>query len=186
MTQIQTLPVERFFPADGKIAGMDFSPITDTLFIGTTPKSEAYDLLRELGVGLVINMRWERRPYRDLHTSPIPTLWLPTFDTPLIPIPVRVLVRGALAARETLSQGKKVYVHCQMGRHRGVAIGSAVLIAQGYEAEEAMRLIQQKRPVADPGAWYIRRQILRFERAWKRLHPGETRAAPSPLPEQGD
>ncbi len=166
---------------------MDFSRITDTLFIGTTPKSEAYDRLRELGVGLVINMRWERRPYRDPHTSPIPTLWLPTFDSPLIPIPVRVLMRGALAAQETLAQGKKVYVHCQMGRHRGVAIGSAVLIAQGYEPEEAMRLIKKARPVADPDAWYIRRQILRFARAWKRLHPDEAQPAPSPsAPEQGD
>lgn len=148
---------------------MDFSPITDYLFIGTTPKSEAYDLLREHGVGLVINMRWERRPYRDPHTSPIPTLWLPTFDSPLILIPVRFLVRGARAAEEVLDAGKKVYVHCQMGRHRGVAMGAAILIARGYEPEAAMRKIKEARPVADPDAWYIRSQILKFAEAWNKL-----------------
>jgi protein-tyrosine phosphatase len=165
---------------------MDFSPVTDFLMIGTTPKTEAYDLLRTLEVGIVINMRWERRPYRDLHTSPIPTLWLPTFDSPVIPIPVRALVRGAHAAQEVIAAGRKVYVHCQMGRHRGVAMGSAVLIAQGYQPEAAMRTIKKARPVADPDAWYIKRQILKFSEVWKRLlHTGAARA-PVILQDEGE
>ena len=38
---------------------MNFSPITDDLFIGTTPSAEDYNQLRNLGVRLMINMRVE-------------------------------------------------------------------------------------------------------------------------------
>ena len=149
----------------------DFSIITKDLIIGTTPRSQGYPALHALGVKLVINMRWERRPYPDFHIPPMPALWLPTVDSPIIPIPVAVLMRGVQAALPVIKKGDCVYVHCQMGRHRGVAMGSAILIAQGYETLEAMRLIKERRPVADPEAWHIRRQILRFAKAWRKRSP---------------
>ena len=70
---------------------MNFSPITNDLFIGTTPSAQDYSHLRDLGVRLVINMRVEYRPRRDLHFSPLQLLWLPMFDIPLIPIPISIL-----------------------------------------------------------------------------------------------
>jgi protein-tyrosine phosphatase len=73
---------------------------------------------------------------------------------------------GARAALETLKLGGKVYVHCAGGRHRGVAMGSCVLIAQGYAPEDAMQLIAERRLIADPYAYYIRPRILRFAREW--------------------
>jgi len=145
---------------------MEYSQITDRLYIGTTPSSEDYQQLREMGVGLVINMRVERRPYPDPHEIPIQRLWLPTFDSPLIPIPIRALQRGAKAALETIDNGGKVYVHCAAGAHRGVAMGAAVLIAQGYSMKEAVEMIKDARSVADPDAWYIRRRIRRFAEIW--------------------
>jgi len=145
---------------------MDFSPITDNLFIGTTPSSNDYDRLRELGVGLIINMRVEYRPRKDPFTPPLRLLWLPTFDSPLIPIPIRSLVRGAIAALETIQNGGKVYAHCAGGVHRGVTMGAAILIAQGYDPHAAMTLIKQCRPIADPFAFYIRPRILKFAREW--------------------
>ena len=141
---------------------MNFSPITEDLFIGTTPSSEDYNQLRDLGVRLVINMRVEYRPRKDVHESPLQLLWLPTFDTPLIPISIKYLQRGAKAALKTIQNGGKVYAHCAGGVHRGVAMGAAILIAQGYEAESAMQLIKQKRPVADPFAFYIQPRVLKF------------------------
>ena len=151
----------------GKIRGMDFSQITDNLFIGTTPRSEAYHTLRSLGVRLVINMRVERRPFPDHHDPPIPALWLPTFDTPFIPIPMRLLEQGVIAALKTFEGGGKVYVHCAAGAHRGVAMGSAILIALGYAPEQAMQLVMERRKAADPQIWYIRRRILRFAELWR-------------------
>ncbi len=145
---------------------MDYSRITDDLFIGTTPNPRDYDHLRDLGVRLVINMRVERRPWADTHHTPMSLLWLPTFDSPFVPIPIRFLHRGVAAALETIKKGGKVYVHCAGGRHRGVAMGASILIAQGMDPESAMDLIKERRSFADPRAFYIRPRILRFAREW--------------------
>jgi len=76
------------------------------------------------------------------------------------------LVRGALAALETIQNGGKVYAHCAGGRHRAVTMGAAILIAQGYDPHAAMTLIKQRRSIADPFAFYIRPRILKFAREW--------------------
>jgi dual specificity MAP kinase phosphatase len=143
---------------------MEFSQITDSLFIGTTPGRGDFDRLRSLGVTLVINMRLGLPPVRDAHNPPVNVLWLPVFDSPLFPIPVHVLARGVVAALAVLQAGGKVYTHCHWGRHRGVAMGAAILIAQGYSTDQAMALIKQRRPVADPYIWYIRRVIEKYAR----------------------
>jgi protein tyrosine phosphatase (PTP) superfamily phosphohydrolase (DUF442 family) len=146
---------------------MDLSEITDNLFIGTTPRNDETKLLHDLGVRLVINMRFEKRPPQQPHDLPIKFLWLPTIDSPGLVIPIRSLIRGVHAALETFKTGGKVYVHCQRGRHRGVAMGASILIALGYEPQEAMDLIKAQRPIADPDVFYIRRRILRFAHAWR-------------------
>ncbi len=146
---------------------MDLSRISDNLFIGTTPLAQDYDHLRGLGVRLVINMRIEKPPAADLHNPPLIFLWLPTIDSPLFLIPMRFLQHGARAGLETIQSGGKVYAHCAKGRHRGVAMGAAILVAQGYAPEAAMRLIKSQRPSADPDIFYIRSRILRFARQWQ-------------------
>jgi len=148
---------------------MDFSEITEDLFIGRTPRGKDFDLLRELGVRLVINMRLEKLPTRGRHIQPIHYLWLPTIDSPGLVIPIRFLRWGVCAALETIRSGGKVYAHCGKGRHRGVAMGAAILIAQGHPPEKAMELIKAQRPIADPDAFYIRSRILRFARQWQAI-----------------
>ena len=149
----------------------NFSNITDDLFIGTTPLASDYDGLRELGIRLLINMRLVHGPFRDPHHEPIKLLWLRTIDSPLFPIPISKLMTGAKAALETIQSGGKVYVHCAGGRHRGVAMGSCILIAQGYAAEDAMQLISKRRSYADPQIYYIRARILRFAQEWGEASP---------------
>jgi protein-tyrosine phosphatase len=144
----------------------NFSNITDDLFIGSTPLASDYDGLRELGIRLIINMRLTRGPFPDTHHTPIRLLWLRTIDSPLFPIPIAKLILGAQAALDTIQAGGKVYVHCAYGRHRGVAMGSCVLIAQGYDPEDAMKLISERRSIADPNAYYIRSRIMEFARQW--------------------
>jgi protein-tyrosine phosphatase len=146
---------------------MNFSPITDDLFIGTTPSSRDYNHLRDLGVRLVINMRVERWPHRDLHPSPLQLLWIPTFDSPFVPIPIRALHRGANAALDVIQKGGKVYAHCAGGVHRGVTMGSCILIAQGHDPHAAMTLVKEKRLIADPFIFYIRPRILKFAEQWQ-------------------
>ena len=148
---------------------MDFSQITDHLFIGDTPSRNDYDILRDLGVHLIINMRIEKCPARDQHRPPLHFLWLPTIDSPGLVIPIGFLVRGVHAALETIQAGGKVYAHCAQGRHRGVAMGAAILIALGYDPNQAMELIKAQRPSADPDMFYIRSRIFRFARAWQTI-----------------
>ena len=77
-----------------------------------------------------------------------------------------VFLLGTYSWRIRHVMGGKVYVHCAYGRHRGPAMGSCVLIAQGYEPEEAMKIVVERRAVADPHIPYIRSRILHFARQW--------------------
>ena len=148
---------------------MNFSQITNDLFIGNTPALKDYEQLRELGIRLIINMRFSRGPKPDSHHEPISTLWLRSLDSPFFPISIHKLLQGAQTALETIRSGGKVYTHCAYGRHRGVAMGACVLIAQGHDPLEAMRLITEHRSVADPFAYYIKPRILKFANEWKIL-----------------
>jgi protein-tyrosine phosphatase len=71
------------------------------------------------------------------------------------------------AALPVIQEGYGVLVHCRAGRHRSVAMACCVLIGMGVGADEAMELVVQKRPVADPHAGYIARRIYMFQEAWK-------------------
>lgn len=147
---------------------MNFSHITDDVFIGTTPSIKDYNGLRDLGIRLIINMRVEYRPRKDPHPTPLELLWLPTFDSPLLPIPIKSLISGANAALRVIQNGGRVFAHCAYGVHRGVAMGACILIAQGMSPFAAMELIKAKRPQANPDAFYIRPRILKFAKEWEK------------------
>ncbi len=138
---------------------MDCSKITEYLYVGKTPFRKGYEILRELRIDLIINMRVEYPPPRN---APIQTLWLPSADHPFIWIPIRLVKRGVDNALKVIGEGGKVYSHCHGGVHRAVAMASCILIAQGYSPSEAMALVKAGRPKADPNIWYIRRQIIGF------------------------
>ena len=80
---------------------MNFSKITDDLFIGSMPLGHHYDQLR-----------FSLAPKADSHEVPINTLWLRSIDSPLFPISISKLMRGAQAALATIRAGGKVYAHC--------------------------------------------------------------------------
>lgn len=145
---------------------MNYSKITDNLYIGTTPKKIDYEQLHELGISLVINMRIGTPPRRDPHSPPLQSLWLPTIDSPVFPIPMRFLKIGVREALKVMNNGGVVYTHCSKGRHRGPAMGACILIAKGMAVEKAMDLIKQQRPVSDLQMWYIRHRIAKFAREW--------------------
>jgi protein tyrosine phosphatase (PTP) superfamily phosphohydrolase (DUF442 family) len=146
---------------------MNLSKITDQLYIGTTPGTKDYETLHSLGVSLVINMRFGAPPRHDPHSPPMKSLWLPAIDSPFFPIPMWMLKTGVNEALKVIESQGVVFTHCSRGRHRGPAVGACILIAQGRSVEQAMELIKQQRPVADPEVWYIRRRIMKFAREWQ-------------------
>lgn len=152
---------------------MNFSQITPDLFIGPMPTAADYDRLYELGVRLVLNMRFASHLPEGVVQPPFEVLWLRTFDSPFTPMPLRTILKGTHRALDVIRDGGKIYSHCAKGRHRSVVMGAAILIAQGHTPDEAMRLIKEKRPISDPGVFYIRKRIFDFARHW---HKYQTRA----------
>jgi len=71
------------------------------------------------------------------------------------------------AAAETMAEGDKVMVYCKGGMHRRVVMACCILISQGCTAEEAIRLVKEKRPVARPEDGHYKKVIERFEAAWR-------------------
>jgi len=145
---------------------MDISEITENLYISSRVEEDDLEAIRRLDPGLIISMIIHRRPPRILSESGLSVLWLRTIDFPLIPIPIRTLNRGVEAALPVIHDGGRVLIFCEAGRHRSVAMASCILIGMGCSAEQAMQLIGERREVADPWAWHIRRQIRRFEAYW--------------------
>jgi hypothetical protein len=49
----------------------------------------------------------------------------------------------------------------------GACDGGMYFDRQGKSPEQAMRLIEQQRPIADPHAWNLQHQNLEFLQTWK-------------------
>jgi protein tyrosine phosphatase (PTP) superfamily phosphohydrolase (DUF442 family) len=148
-----------------EVTSPHISQITDYLFISAFPRGEHVAEIVALGVRLVLSMHW-MRPTKMLGIPPVTLLWLPTFDFILLPMPIRTLNKGVLAALLAIREGGSVLVHCKSGVHRSVAQAACVLIGMGYTADDAMQLIKEKRAVADPYARHIQSRILKFEKQW--------------------
>lgn len=149
---------------------MDYSQITDYLSIMASPVDADAATLLDNNVKLVLAMN-HKVPPGALRTAPLALLHLPTSDSPFLPIPMAKLQTGVEAALPVIDAGGGVMVYCNRGRHRSVTMAAAILIAKGYTADEAMALIKHRRPAADPGIWYIKSRIRKFERDWRAKHP---------------
>jgi protein-tyrosine phosphatase len=145
--------------------GYDISQITDYLYISARPERKYVEEFRSLNVRLILSTHW-LLPAKVFRQPPFQLLWLPMFDSPLIPIPLALLNRGVQVALAVIQQGGKVLVHCRYGIHRSVAMGCCVLIGNGFTAPEAMEIVKNRREVADPYRWYIQSRIEKFEAYW--------------------
>lgn len=149
-----------------KSSNPDISAITEYLFISAWPRGDHADEIRSLNIRLILSMHWIK-PSKKLSQPPVQLLWLPTFDNPLLKMPIPTLQRGVEAALPVIEDGYGVLVHCRAGVHRSVAMACCVLIGMGMTADQAMELVVQQRPVADPHIWYIEQRIYLFEQVWR-------------------
>jgi len=148
----------------------DLSQITKYLFVSSLPKDEHAKHILSLGIRLVISMPVYRPPtvYRQ---APFQFIHCPSVDSPITPIPQFILKRGVHRALPVIDeQEDAVLVHCKEGIHRSVAMACCILVAKGYTAEEAMKLVKEKRDKADPYAGYSRKRIEIFEADWNEDH----------------
>jgi hypothetical protein len=147
---------------------IDISKITEYLYVGSRVKEEHSEELKVLKFNLMISMIAQYAPDQVYMAAPFKTLWIKTYDTFLTPISIKKMLVGVEAAWPIIRSGGKVLVFCMMGRHRSIIMASAILISQGYTADEATKLLSKMREIADPRTWYVRWQIHKFERYWLR------------------
>jgi protein-tyrosine phosphatase len=147
---------------------MDISKITDYLYVGSRVGKEHADELKTLNFNLIISMIGFIPPHEIYTLPPFKTLWIKTYDTFLTPISIKKLLAGVEAALPVIQNRGKVLVFCMQGKHRSVAMAAAILIGMGLTGEEAIDLLTTARKAADPGKWYIRRQIVEFEKYWQK------------------
>ena len=144
---------------------LNISQITDSLYIAASPQGVHAPEIIERRVRLIISMLWIR-PAEEFSQPPLELLQLRSVDSPLFPIPIGSLTEGVNVALPVIEQGNRVMIYCRKGKHRSVAMTCCVLIGLGYSTAEAMRLVAEKRDVADPDIWYIRRRIEKFAEVW--------------------
>lgn len=128
----------------------DFHWLTDDLAVGGCfPIERADELAREHGVCAVIDLRLEDRDDEErLRAAGIDFLHLPTPD--LQPPGAPVLEVGVLFAREQISCGGKVLIHCQHGIGRSALLALCVLVDQGWDPLAALLHAKDRREVISP------------------------------------
>jgi protein-tyrosine phosphatase len=85
----------------------------------------------------------------------IAVLWNP-IDDDFQPKSPEVFQRGVDFALEALDQpGTKLFVHCAAGVHRAPMMTLAILCSLSWKLEDALRLIEARRPVVDFADVYV-------------------------------
>ena len=85
----------------------------------------------------------------------VEVLWNPT-DDDFTEKPAELFRRGVNFATEALEKPQaKLFIHCAAGVHRAPMMALAVLGSMGWEVDDAMQMIETRRPVADFADVYV-------------------------------
>lgn len=122
---------------------MDVSEITRKLFVGTNQCCLAHYKLALLNKGVTHDVSLEGEEL-DHPYGADSYLWLPTPDH-TAPSALH-LSQGVNYINHVIAKHGKVYVHCKNGHGRAPTLAAAWLTTQGKNPEEALALIQSKRP----------------------------------------
>jgi protein-tyrosine phosphatase len=107
------------------------------------------------GITHIVDMQIEFDDTELAEPHGIEVLWNPT-DDDFQSKPAELFQRGVdFAARALEVESNRVLIHCAAGVHRAAMMMLAVLGSQGWETEEAMRMIVARRPVVDFADVYV-------------------------------
>jgi hypothetical protein len=137
--------------------GMDITWLTDRIAVGggiwTTDNMAA---VSRAGITHIIDMQIEFDDTELARPHGIAVCWNPV-DDDFEPKPPEVFARGVEFALATLEKnGAKLFIHCAAGVHRAPMMALALLGVMGWTVEDAMDLIETRRPVADFAGVYVR------------------------------
>jgi len=136
---------------------MDITWVTGRIAVGGGIwTAENMSDVAEAGVTHIIDMQIEFDDTALAKPFGIKVLWN-AVDDDFLPKPPAIFQRGVDFAHNALDEeGTKVFVHCAAGVHRAPMMALAILCSLGWELEDAIDLIESKRPVADFADVYVR------------------------------
>jgi protein-tyrosine phosphatase len=148
---------------------MDITWVTERIAVGGgiwTPENMVD--VAKAGITHIIDMQIEFDDTPLGRPHGIEVLWNPT-DDDFQPKPATLFARGVEFAKRTLDRDDtKLFIHCAAGVHRAPMMTLAVLGSMGWELNDAMELIEGRRPVADFAEVYVEsvEKFLNGKRKW--------------------
>ncbi len=136
--------------------GMDITWLTDRIAVGGGIwSSENMALVADEGITHIIDMQIEFDDTPLAEEFGIEVLWNPT-DDDFESKPASLFRRGVEFAEGALEKDdSKIFVHCAAGVHRAPMMALALLGSMGWSVDDAMDLIEGRRPVADFADVYV-------------------------------
>ncbi|HET6180271.1 MAG TPA: dual specificity protein phosphatase [Candidatus Sulfotelmatobacter sp.] len=135
---------------------MDITWLTDRIGVGGgiwTANNMAK--VARAGITHIIDMQIEFDDTPLAVEHGIEVLWNPT-DDDFEPKPAVLFERGVMFAQHALKSAEtKLFIHCAAGVHRAPMMALAVLGSMGWRLEDAVQLIEGRRPVADLAEVYV-------------------------------
>jgi protein-tyrosine phosphatase len=135
---------------------MDMTWVTDRIAVGggIWTDDKMIEVVRA-GVTHIIDMQLEYDDTRLAAPYGVIVFWNPT-DDDFQPKPAELFQRGVDFALAALDHPEsKVFIHCAAGVHRAPMMALAVLRALGFGLQEAMDVIQARRPFVDFADVYV-------------------------------
>lgn len=149
---------------------LDYSQITENLFIAAWPTRYHREKIISLGVSLVVATILELID-KELGEPPLTLVHTRATDLgPRLIYPTKQLLKGVEPAVATIHNGGKVMVFCKAGKHRSATMTSCILVGLGHPADEAIKIVEAGRDKVEINETH-REAIVKFEGKWKELHP---------------
>ncbi len=135
---------------------MDITWLTDRIAVGGGIwTAENMEKVALAGITHVIDMQIEFDDTPLGEAAGVQVLWNPT-DDDFEPKSPDLFRRGLEFAEKALAEGEaKLFIHCAAGVHRAPMMTLAVLGSMGWSVDDAMELIENRRPVADFADVYV-------------------------------
>ncbi len=150
---------------------MDMTWVTDRIALGggIWNDEKMIEVVRA-GITHIVDMQIEWDDTALAKPYGVKVLWNPTDDDFKLKPPA-LLQRGVDFALEALDDSdNKVFIHCAAGVHRAPMMTLAVLCAMGFGIDDAMDMIQDRRPVVDFADVYVR-SVEEFMRTYQPASP---------------
>jgi predicted protein tyrosine phosphatase len=135
---------------------MDITWLTERVAVGGGIwTAENMTSVKQEGITHIIDMQIEFDDTPLAQGHGIEVLWNPT-DDDFKPKPPELFRKGVEFANAALERDEtKLFIHCAAGVHRAPMMALALLGSMGWELEDAMELIEGRRPVADFAEVYV-------------------------------